>query len=171
MKRWKALAGVAAVAALLLTPLVATSASATQSQQEEDKVFVCKYVGTPGDGETLQTGEQPDQSVGELRSRGTSNRGTSSRSATSFTDGHGRSVDHRFDHGQDEPPLSACATTPDVPRDAAWSVTVLAPDCDEPGTVDLAGTHVTFSRRGEHSGHSHRHLHRGCRTLLRRRHG
>ena len=45
----------------MLTPLVATGAYATQNQvvQPTSKVFVCKYVGTPGSGERLQTGDNP----------------------------------------------------------------------------------------------------------------
>ena len=49
--------GVIATLVLFITgALVAGNATA---ETTSDRVWVCKYVGTPGDGETLQTGNNP----------------------------------------------------------------------------------------------------------------
>lgn len=50
----------AAVAtALIVIAMFVGGQSATATQGDDHKVVVCKYVGTPGDGERLQTGNNP----------------------------------------------------------------------------------------------------------------
>ena len=65
------------------------------------KVFVCKYVGTPGDDERLQTGDNPI-SVDYHSLEGAPAIGQF------FEDAQGRSVVIAFDVGQPEPDVSDC---------------------------------------------------------------
>jgi uncharacterized repeat protein (TIGR01451 family) len=65
------------------------------------KVYVCKYVGTPGDGERLQTGNNPiDVSVNSIRDY--------TGVGSFFADGQGRSFVLAEDHGQGTPDISQC---------------------------------------------------------------
>jgi hypothetical protein len=73
------------------------------TNDEPHKVFVCKYVGTPGDDERLQTGQNPI-SVDIASLDGPPVIGQF------FTDKQGRSVVIAFDTGQPEPPVTACPT-------------------------------------------------------------
>jgi hypothetical protein len=66
MHKWRALVGVAVAAALAAAPVIAAPAMAddatdpsVQAVAVEHKVVVCKYVTTPGEGEVLQTGQNP----------------------------------------------------------------------------------------------------------------
>lgn len=67
-----------------------------------DKVYVCKYVGTPGEDERLQTGQNPisvsTNAVAEFAGLG-----------SWFNDQHGRSFVVAWDNGDKiEPPVSYC---------------------------------------------------------------
>lgn len=88
---------VAVMAALTL--VLAGVAQATDS--EPHKAFVCKYVGTPGVDETLQTGMNPISvdfaSLDAIPAIG-----------VFFADAQGRSVVIAIDVGQPEPPVSDC---------------------------------------------------------------
>lgn len=64
------------------------------------KVFVCKYVGSPGINETLQTGQNPISVSLNAIPDGTG-------VGDSFADQHGRSLVIAFDEGQDEPECPA----------------------------------------------------------------
>ena len=105
--------------------MVASTASAGPGG---DKVFVCKYVGTPGVDERLQTGQNPiSVSVNAIP-------GGASVGAF-FTDAQGRSFVLAFDTGQPEPPLSACpppdgpaTTTTDGPTTTGDGEPTTAPD-------------------------------------------
>ncbi|HEX5857691.1 MAG TPA: hypothetical protein VFY91_06240 [Microbacterium sp.] len=90
----------------------------------ERKVFVCKYVGTPGDGEVLQTGQNPiSVSVNAIFGNGPVVIGDF------FEDAQGRSIVIAFDVGQPEPSVDDC---PDVtPGIATGSVTVTPPSCED----------------------------------------
>jgi hypothetical protein len=67
----------------------------------EGKVFVCKYVGTPGSNERLQTGQNPiDVSINAIKDYN----GVGSY----FNDAQGRSYVLAEDVGQDEPDVSLC---------------------------------------------------------------
>ena len=88
---------------------VGTGAAATEGDTEElpsDKVFVCKYVGTPGDDERLQTGQNPiSVSINAVAQPIVI--------GAFFNDAQGRSVVIAFDVGQDpEPGPDACPAPP-----------------------------------------------------------
>lgn len=79
------------------------------------KVFVCKYVGTPGVDERLQTGQNPisvsSNSIKDYQGVG-----------SFFNDAHGRSFVLEIDTGQDEPDVSRCPKpeepeTPEEPEE------------------------------------------------------
>jgi uncharacterized repeat protein (TIGR01451 family) len=107
LRRLGVLAGLTVVAALAVVS--ATSASVdvgntgssvvvSTSGAEKGKVFVCKYVGTPGVDERLQTGNNPiSVSVNAAGPPG-----------SWFNDAHGRSYVLAYDTGQPEPDVSAC---------------------------------------------------------------
>ncbi|MBU1251757.1 MAG: hypothetical protein KKD93_11755, partial [Actinobacteria bacterium] len=86
------------------------------------KVFVCKYVGTPGVNESLQTGNNPiSVSVNAIPDY----QGVGSY----FADAHGRSYvlaeDNRTGGGQEgEPSVSECPA-PDVPEPAVMNITFM----------------------------------------------
>ena len=97
---------------LLVLPLLgllgacgASAASGTDPTFPSHKVFVCKYVGTPGLDERLQTGDNPISvdisSLANFVALG-----------DFFNDEQGRSVAIAFDTGQPEPPVSDCPTPP-----------------------------------------------------------
>ena len=96
----------------------AVSASSNGSQ----KVFVCKYVGTPGVDESLQTGNNPiSVSVNAIPDY----QGVGSY----FADAQGRSYvlaeDNRTGGGQEgEPSVSECPA-PDVPEPAVMNITFM----------------------------------------------
>ncbi len=96
----KLLGGVAVL--MLLLGGVATTATATD--ETPHKVFVCKYVGTPGVDEVLQTGGNPI-SVDIAALEGAGFNGTF---PFEFSDAQGKSIAIAFDTGQPEPPLTDC---------------------------------------------------------------
>lgn len=68
------------------------------------KVFVCKFVGTPGVNERLQTGQNPiSVSVNSIK-------GWDGVIPGYFADAQGRSYTLAYDEGQAEPDVSACPT-------------------------------------------------------------
>jgi len=72
-----------------------------------EKVFVCKYVGTPGADERLQTGDNPiSVSVNAIPDEASV--------GAFFADEHGRSYVLAYDVGQPQPGVSECPR-PDVP--------------------------------------------------------
>ncbi len=84
------------------------------------KVFVCKYVGTPGIDERLQTGGNPiSVSVNSIKDF----QGIGSY----FNDAQGRSFVLAFDEGQPEPSISECPSVENP------NVMVLATVCIEEG--------------------------------------
>ena len=102
-----ALAVVSATSASVDVGNSGSSVVVTTSGAEKGKVFVCKYVGTPGADERLQTGDNPiSVSVNAIP-------GGASVGAY-FADAHGRSYVLAYDVGQPEPDVSGCPQ-PDVP--------------------------------------------------------
>lgn len=90
---------IAAPLAVMGSAMVCSSASAGS----DDKVFVCKFVGTPGVDERLQTGQNPiSVSVNAIPGDGSVEVGDE------FADAQGRSVVLAFDTGQPEPDVSEC---------------------------------------------------------------
>ena len=123
---------------LIMSSGVVLMTTATTAQAASGKVFVCKYVGTPGDGERLQTGNNPiSVSTNAL---GNAPDGSSFNGTLPFwfSDAHGRSVAFKYDERQGggqqgEPPLSECPTPPAPPTDKE-----IDPP-GKPGTDDACG--------------------------------
>ena len=117
-----------------------TTAAATTTTVTARKVFVCKYVGTPGVDERLQTGDNPISvdyhsligapAIGQF-----------------FQDRQGRSVVIAFDIGQPEPDVSECptpsttTTTTSSPTSTSTSTTTTGPTTTGPTTT--AGSTTT----------------------------
>ena len=99
-KAWKRV-GVALSAAGLTIFAVSILSTGTSQAEPLGKVFVCKYVGTPGDDERLQTGNNPiDVSINAINDF----QGVGSY----FNDAQGRSFVLALDEGQAEPDVSSC---------------------------------------------------------------
>jgi hypothetical protein len=111
---------------------------------KECKVFVCKYVGTPGVNERLQTGQNPI-SVSANSTGGTA-------VGSFFNDAQGRSFVLAIDNGQPTPDVSLCPAgqgpteipTPEVPV-----VVTCGPNNDVYGNVPTG--HYTVTRNGDRS--------------------
>ena len=102
-----ALAVVSATSASVDVGNSGSSVVITTSGAEKGKVFVCKYVGTPGADERLQTGDNPiSVSVNAIPG--------GAFVGAYFADAHGRSYVLAYDVGQPEPDVSGCPQ-PDVP--------------------------------------------------------
>jgi uncharacterized repeat protein (TIGR01451 family) len=115
LRRLGVTASLAVVAALAVVSATAASvdvgdggsAAVFRVTGNEGKVFVCKYVGTPGVDERLQTGDNPiDVSVNAIPDY----RGVGSW----FADAHGRSYvlgpEHQANEHVAEPSVSSCPT-------------------------------------------------------------
>jgi hypothetical protein len=105
----RSLAAVAAGAALSLTSVGGAAATGVLASAQPEKVFVCKYVGTPGENERLQTGQNPiSVSVNAIEDWPVD-------IGSYFQDEQGRSLVIAFDTGQPEPtcpPGDAPTTSP-----------------------------------------------------------
>lgn len=79
-----------AAALMLGISVVATAAASPPPKEDKDphKVYVCKYVGTPGAGEMPQTGQNPI----EVDSHALEGDGFSGSFPFAFSDAQGRSV-------------------------------------------------------------------------------
>ncbi|RPI10931.1 MAG: hypothetical protein EHM63_02425, partial [Actinobacteria bacterium] len=118
------------------------------------KVFVCKYVGTPGVDERLQTGDNPISvdyhsligapAIGQF-----------------FQDRQGRSVVIAFDIGQPEPDVSECPSPPTTTTTTAptsttgpttttpgSTTTSTGPTTTGPGTTTTSSTTTTLPTPG-----------------------
>ena len=96
-----------------------------------DKVFVCKYVGTPGDDERLQTGQNPiSVSVNAIPA--------GAQVGAFFADAQGRSFVLAFDTGQPEPPVSDCP-----PPDGPTTTTTVGPTTTTGGPTTTGGGEPT----------------------------
>lgn len=93
----------------LLQATQASAYSMTNPYNQYKKVYVCKYVGTPGTNERLQTGDNPT-SVSRYAIQNFQGIGSY------FNDQQGRSFVVAWDNGDhNEPPVSMCpAPAPDV---------------------------------------------------------
>lgn len=103
----------ALVVGLFSNSLLATAVSAysTNPKDSYDKVWVCKYVGTPGVDETLKTGNDGLISVNTNAIKDF--KGLKSY----FNDSQGRSYVVAWDNGKTKPPVSMCPdgdTTPEI---------------------------------------------------------
>jgi hypothetical protein len=89
------------VLAFLFSGAALANAQQVSPAAHEGKVYVCKYVGTPGDNERLQTGQNPiDVSINAIKDY----QGVGSW----FNDAQGRSFVLAEDIGQPEPDVSGC---------------------------------------------------------------
>jgi hypothetical protein len=84
-----------------VTIALALAFVAPVSATDNQKFFVCKYVGTPGEDEELQSGDNPISIAGAQLPQPVV-------VGTFFTDAHGRSYILAEDVGQDEPDPSEC---------------------------------------------------------------
>ena len=87
-------------AMLAVVASLALTANVAMAGDENDKVFICKYVGTPGVDEVLQTGQNPI-SVSVSATGGAA-------IGSFFSDSQGRSYVLAADIGQPEPPVTDC---------------------------------------------------------------
>lgn len=105
------------------------------------KVFVCKYVGTPGVDERLQTGQNPIS----VSSNAIKNyQGVGSY----FNDAHGRSYVLEEDNGQPEPNVSKCPapqTPPVTPPTTPPTTTTPPSTTTTPPTTSTTSTTSTSS--------------------------
>lgn len=130
---------VAVVVAFFIATLGGLALVGSASAAPGDKYFVCKYVGTPGVDETLQTGQNPiSVSENAIKVQPVV-------VGAFFADDQGQSYVLAKDTGQAEPSVSQCPP----PRGAP--VTVIPPSATAP-TCDMAGRlvitpalHITFS--------------------------
>ena len=111
---------------LAMIGLVGCATPLASGQEEEppsNKVFVCKYVGTPGVDERLQTGQNPiSVSINALPQPVVIGQ--------FFNDAQGRSVAIAFDVGQPEPDVSECpqvTNTTTTTTEVTTSTTTLPP--------------------------------------------
>ena len=145
MSARRAAALLAALGVLVMSSGVALMVVATPANAAENtKWFVCKFKTTPGNGEVLQTGQNPI-SVGEAAIANKLDDGVVVAPGLSFADAQGRSFVLVEDTGQAEPPTSACL--PQVqPGVATAGVTPVQATCTTGASYTTSGTHVTFSQ-------------------------
>ena len=129
---WRAVAAGVALAG------ITAAASDSAHAGAIDKVFVCKYVGTPGVDEILQTGQNPiSVNVNAIPGNATP--------GTFFQDSQGRSFVLAFDTGQEEPDVSECpppqgpGTTTTGPTTTAGPTTMGGPTTTEHGVPTTGG--------------------------------
>lgn len=101
------------------------------------KVFVCKYVGTPGVDERLQTGQNPiSVSVNAIQN----NQWDGVTVPAWFSDAHDRSYVLAYDEGQEEPSAEDCPAYPSA------SVSTLPATCETGETLVYGEVYnATFS--------------------------
>ena len=132
------------------TTTAAPTTSGPTTTVDARKVFVCKYVGTPGVDERLQTGDNPiSVSVNAIPNPP----GPNVQIGDEFADAQGRSVVIAFDVGQPEPDVSECpppdtGTTTTAPTTTmATTTTTMAPTTTGPTTTSgptTSGPTTTF---------------------------
>jgi hypothetical protein len=138
----RSLAAVAAGAALSLTSVGGAAATGVLASAQPEKVYVCKYVGTPGEDERLQTGQNPiSVSVNAVAQPVVI--------GAFFNDAQGRSVVIAFDTGQDEPDVSEC---PDPPTPTPTETATHTPTETKTHTATETKTHTsTATMTGTHT--------------------
>lgn len=111
MRKWLMYLIAAATASGLMVVTSQMPAGATGS----DKVWVCKYVGTPGVDERLQTGQNPiSVSVNAI-----DHNSWDGTVPGWFSDAHDRSYVLGYDNGEEEPDVSECPQPPVVNNPSA----------------------------------------------------
>lgn len=129
---------VAALGALVMSSGVAMIATAHSANAEgEAKYFVCKYVGTPGVDEVLQTGDNPISVAASAIGEDPVTVGSY------FKDGQNRSYVLVEDTGQAEPSPTECPTTVVTPPEnevISVDVVFVNPTCDNDNTASYSLT-------------------------------
>lgn len=126
---------VAAVGALVMSSGVAMLATAQSAHAEgEAKYFVCKYVGTPGVDEVLQTGDNPISVAASAIAEDPVQVGSF------FNDQHGRSYVLVEDTGQAEPSVDQCPPPTPPNEEIAVDIVFVDPSCDNDNTASYSLT-------------------------------
>jgi len=86
--------------------LMATAGTANAADNGQRKFFVCKFVGTPGEDERLQKGQNPISVAAPAIAKALGK--ANPQPGDEFNDRQGRSVVLIEDTGQPKPPASAC---------------------------------------------------------------
>ncbi len=124
-----------AVVLAFIVGLVATAAFANDEPRAPHGAYVCKYVGTPGVDETLQTGQNPI----EVDSHALEGDGFAGSFPFAFSDAHGKSIAIGWS-GDDYPVLGIDSCPAPVqgedPVGVEASVTPVNPTCEDP-TIGL----------------------------------
>jgi hypothetical protein len=127
--------------ALFLTACGAPPTIGLRPDNGGHKVFVCKYVGTPGVDERLQTGDNPisvDESAIPI--------GPPVKVGDEFADAQGRSIVIAFDNGQPEPDVSDCpAPEGPPPPPSTTTTTVKSTTTTQASTTTAASTTIPSS--------------------------
>lgn len=130
----------AAVGALVMSSGIALIATSPAEAAPGQKWFVCKYKNTPGEPETLQTGQNPisvsenailAQLPKELKDTAVIAPGFS------FADGQGRSEVLVEDTGQEEPSVEECTPSEDIV--IAVDVEFVDPTCEADPSYSVTG--------------------------------
>lgn len=108
---------------------VAAAAAPAHAADVNSKVFVCKYVGTPGVDERLQTGQNPIEVSGNAIAGRTTGQ---IFVGDQFKDAQGRSIVVQI--GGEDPGVGACSPTPPPPVTPTTPATS-ATTGTTPGTV------------------------------------
>ncbi len=130
----------AAVGALVMSSGIALIATSPADAAPGQKWFVCKYKNTPGEPETLQTGQNPI-SVSEnaiLAQLPKEQKDTAVIApGFAFADGQGRSEVLVEDTGQEEPSVEECTPSEDVV--IAVDVEFVDPTCEAAPSYSVTG--------------------------------
>jgi len=120
------------------TTLPATTTTASSATSIPRKVWVCKFVGTPGVDERLQTGQNPiSVSVNAIPG--------GAFIGAEFADRQGRSLVIAFDDGGPEPSVDQCRPTPPTTTIPATTTTQPATTTTTSGTTTTLPTGGQFS--------------------------
>lgn len=130
------------VAALVLFITGAVFSGVASAEVAPDKVFVCKYVGTPGEDERLANGQNPiSVSVNAVESP---------EVGSVFNDQQGRSYVIAVDDGDtpapecpDTPPGNGTETTPPMTETTPPSTSTTTPDTPGAAPTDLGPIQTT----------------------------
>lgn len=111
---------------LLTSSILSIGPAMTAHATPSPKVFVCKYVGTPGVDERLQTGQNPidvsENAIANFQGVG-----------SYFNDAQGRSYVLAVDTGQPTPSVSECPAPQGPTQVTPVAVTFTEPTCDAAG--------------------------------------
>ena len=95
--------------AMLILPSATLAASDVSTASSPHKVFVCKYVGTPGINERLKAGQNPiSVDIHSIDEYKTFEGDIDTLVGAHFADAQGRSFVLAVDRGQPVPPVSDC---------------------------------------------------------------